>query len=121
MEFRNEEFAGTREPYRRLEGFQLNIDPPVPGLDIKYMAHLEDICDTPWVNGGQFIGTRGEWRRLEGFAIQLTGVAALNYNVFYMCHLQNIGDSSVYSNGQFCGIRGQYQRVEGIQIWVQRK
>lgn len=104
MEFRNGEFAGTREPYRRLEGFQLNIDPPVPGLDIKYMAHFEDICDTPWVNGGQFIGTRGEWRRLEGFAIQLTGVAALNYNVFYMCHLQNIGDSSVYSNGQFCGI-----------------
>lgn len=121
MEFRNGEFAGTREPYRRLEGFQLNVDPSVPGLDIKYMAHLEDICDTPWVNGGQFIGTRGEWRRLEGFAIQLTGVAASNYNVFYMCHLQNIGDSPVYSNGQFCGSRGQSQRVEGIQVWIQRK
>ena len=121
MEFRNGEFAGIRHSYRRLEGFQLNIDPPIPGLDIKYMAHLEDICDTPWVKGGQFIGTRGERRRLEGFAIELTGAVSPNYNIFYMCHLQDIGESPVYSNGHFCGSRGQWSRVEGIKVWVQRK
>src|ERR1700734_1629111 len=64
-------FAGTRGESLRLEGFSLTFAPPVPGLGIVYMAHLQDTGDTRWVSEGQFVGTRGQSRRLEGFAIRL--------------------------------------------------
>ncbi|MDZ4286788.1 MAG: tyrosinase family protein [Prosthecobacter sp.] len=115
----NDEFGGTRGESRRLEGFQINILPAVPGLSCSYMAHLQDIGDVPAVNEGQFIGTRGESRRLEGFAITLTGPAAASYNVSYMAHLQDIGDTAFYSNGQFCGTRGESRRVEGMLVRIQ--
>jgi uncharacterized protein YjdB len=118
MVFRQEQFAGTRGESRRLEGFQLTLDPPVPGLSLEYMAHLQDIGDTGWLSEGQFIGTRGLSRRLEGFAIRLTGSNAANYDVRYMCHIQNVGDSPMYANGAFCGTRGQSLRVEGMQVTI---
>lgn len=117
--YRENELAGTRGQSRRLEGFQIQIDPPVPGLSMRYMAHLEGIGDVPFVNEGQFVGTRGESRRLEGFAVELTGQAAPNFNVFYMAHLQNIGDTGFFQNGQFCGTRGQSQRLEAILVRVE--
>jgi len=117
--FRDNEFAGTRGQSRRLEGFQINFNPPVPNLGMRYMAHLQNIGDVPFVNAGQFVGTRGQSRRLEGFAIELTGSAAANFNVFYMAHLQGIGDTPFFQNGQFCGTRGQSRRVEGILVRVE--
>jgi hypothetical protein len=39
--FRDKQFAGTRHEGRGLEGFQIRLDPPVQGLSLKYMAHLE--------------------------------------------------------------------------------
>jgi len=117
--FRENEFAGTRGQARRLEGFQLRINPPVAGLSMRYMAHLQGLGDVPFVNEGQFVGTRGQARRLEGFAIQLTGAAAANFNVFYMAHLQGTGDTAVFRNGQFCGTRGQARRVEGILVRIE--
>lgn len=114
-------FAGTRGQSRRLEGFQLNFDPPIPGVGLRYMAHLQNIGDVPFVTDGQFVGTRGQSRRLEGFAIELTGPNAKDFDVFYMAHLEGIGDTQVFSNGQFCGTRGQSRRVEGMRVWVMRK
>jgi Matrixin/Putative peptidoglycan binding domain/Clostridial hydrophobic W len=116
--FRENEFAGTRGQSRRLEGFQLDITPPVPGLSLRYMAHLQGTGDVPFVVEGNFIGTRGEFRRLEGFAIELTGPAAGNFNVFYMAHLQGRGDTGFFQSGQFCGTRGESRRVEGILVRV---
>lgn len=117
--FRDNEFAGTRGQARRLEGFQLSLNAAIPGLSLRYMAHLEGIGDVGFVNEGQFIGTRGQARRLEGFAIELTGAAAGNYNVIYMAHLQGIGDTGYHRNGQFCGTRGQARRVEGILVRIE--
>ncbi len=116
--YRDGQFAGTRGESRRLEGFQITLDPPVPGLSLEYMAHLQDIGDTAWVSQGQFIGTRGEARRLEGFAIRLTGPNAEHYDVTYMCHIQNVGDSPTYANGAFCGTRGQSLRAEGLSVKI---
>jgi hypothetical protein len=117
----NGQFGGTRGQSRRLEGFQINIDPAIPGLSCRYMAHLQNIGDVPFVPEGQFVGTRGQSRRLEGFVIELTGPAAASYNVFYMAHLQNTGDTGLFSNGQFCGTRGQSRRVEGMLVRIQPK
>jgi len=118
LAFRDNEFAGTRGQSRRLEGFQLQISPPVAGLSMRYMAHLQGIGDVPFVNEGQFVGTRGQCRRLEGFAIELTGPVAANFDVVYMAHLQGTGDTGIFRNGQFCGTRGQSRRVEGILVRV---
>ena len=115
----DDQFAGTRGQSRRLEGFQLQFDPQVPGLSMQYMAHLQGIGDVPFVNEGQFVGTRGQSRRLEGVAIQLTGPAAANFKVIYMAHLQGTGDTVLFQNGQFCGTRGQSRRVEGILVRVE--
>ena len=114
----NNEFLGTRGQSRRLEGFSIKIDPPIPNLGIRYMAHLEDIGDVPYQQNGEFIGTRGQSRRLEGFAIELTGPAARKYDVLYMAHLQDRGDTPWCKNGQFCGTRGQSRRVEGISVRI---
>ena len=119
LNFRENEFAGTRGESRRLEGFRLQISPAVADLSMRYMAHLQNIGDVPFVNEGQFIGTRGQSRRLEGFAIELTGAAASNFNVVYMAHLQGTGDTGFFSNGQFCGTRGQSRRVEGILVRIE--
>lgn len=116
-----DEFAGTRGQSRRLEGFAIRIQPAVPGLTMQYMAHLQDIGDTPWCKEGDFVGTRGQSRRLEGFAIKLAGPNASHYTVSYMAHLQNIGDTSFLSDGEFCGTRGQSRRVEGICVRVNRR
>ena len=117
-EFQDAQFAGTRGESRRLEGFQINLNPPIPGVSIKYMAHVQEIGDTPWVNEGGFIGTRGQSKRTEGFAIQLTGPNASNYIVAYRGHIESIGDTAIHWDGQYCGTKGESKRLEGFQVWI---
>jgi hypothetical protein len=114
----HDSFAGTRGQSRRLEGFSLQFNPPVPGLSLQYMAHLQDLADTQWVSAGEFVGTRGQSRRLEGFAIRLTGLAAPGYTVMYMAHLQGTGDTGFCRDSQFCGTRGQSRSLEGMLVRV---
>ena len=57
----------------RVEGFQINIDPPIPGLNVEYMAHVEGVGDTPWLSEGELAGFRGQAKRIEGFAVRLSG------------------------------------------------
>ncbi|OCR02547.1 hypothetical protein BCD67_01285 [Oscillatoriales cyanobacterium USR001] len=117
--FAAQEYAGTRGKNLRLEGFGINIEPAIPGLSIQYMAHVEGVGDTAWLNEGELAGFRGKAKRIEGFAIRLIGPQAANYNVFYAAHIQNIGDVPTVSNGQYCGTRGKSLRIEGIKIWVE--
>jgi Clostridial hydrophobic W len=119
-EFGASEFAGTRGQAKGLEGFQIRLANPIPGLQIEYMGHLSGIGDTPWVSEGQFLGTRNENRSLEGFAIRLGGPEAAKYQVCYAAHIQNIGDSSTCANGQYCGTRAQALRIEAMKVWIER-
>jgi uncharacterized protein YjdB len=114
----NDEFAGTRGESRRLEGFQIAIEPPVGDLGLRYMAHIQDVGDASWVDGGGYVGTRDRSLRLEGFAIELTGDAARYYVVRYSAHLQGTGDTRYHYNGEFCGTRGEERRVEGLEVSV---
>ncbi|MEG3843548.1 hypothetical protein QT986_25340, partial [Microcoleus sp. herbarium14] len=113
--------AGTTGQSRRLEGFQINLDSPIPGLSMEYMAHVQDIGDTSWMREGQYVGTKGQSKRIEGFAIRLTGSQASKYDVFYQAHVEGIGNTPRVGNGQFSGTRGQSKRVEAISVWVQPK
>ncbi|NEN89248.1 MAG: hydrogenase [Okeania sp. SIO3H1] len=119
--FAGQEYAGTRGQGFRVEAFQINIEPSIPGLNLEYMAHVSDIGDTPWLEAGKLAGERGKARRIEGFAVRITGIQAGNYDVFYTAHVQNMGDLPVYSNGAYCGTRNQALRVEGIKVWIEPK
>lgn len=112
------EYAGTKAQGRRVEGFQINIEPPIPGLNVEYMAHVEGVGDTPWIGEGELAGFRGQAKRIEGFAVRLSGPQADKYDVFYSAHIQNIGDTEVSSNGEYCGTRGKALRIEGIKVWI---
>ena len=119
--FGGQEYAGTRGQGFRVEAFQINVEPSIPGLNLEYMAHVSDIGDTPWLEAGKLAGERGKARRIEGFAVRITGIQAANYDVFYTAHVQNMGDLPVYSNGAYCGTRNQALRVEGIKVWIEPK
>lgn len=115
--YHENQFAGARGQGWRVEGFQIDFQPSIGGLGLRYMAHLQGTGDTAYVSEGHFIGTRGENRQLEGFAIELTGDSASRYSVSYLAHVQNIGD--VYGrDGEFCGTRGGGMRVEGISVRI---
>lgn len=115
------EYAGTRGKGFRVEAFQVNIEPPIAGLNLKYMGNISGIGDTPWLEGGELAGERGRARRLEGFAMELTGPEANSYDIFYTAHVQNMGDLPVYANGQYCGTRNKSLRIEGMKVWIQPK
>jgi Clostridial hydrophobic W len=116
--FRHMEFAGTRAQSRRIEGFQIRIEPPAPCLSLQYMAHVEGVGDTSWIEEGEFAASRGESKRIEGCAFRLTGWQADCYDVFYTAHIQKVGDTNVSSNGEYCGTRGKGMRVEGMTVWL---
>ncbi|MEH1801099.1 MAG: hypothetical protein V7L13_18390 [Nostoc sp.] len=114
-------WAGTTGQSRRLEGFNLDFDPPSSDLKFEYMAHMELTEDSQWVQGGQFCGTKGKWYRLEGFAIRLVGSSSCDFDVYYQAHLQEDCNTPVYKNGEFCGTRGKSKRVEAMRVWVSKK
>jgi hypothetical protein len=118
--FHENEFAGTRGQGRQLEGFQIDFNPSIPNLGMRYMAHLQNMGDVPYVNAGQFIGTRSQGRRLEGFSIELTESEADNYEVLYKAHLQGSGETELCRNGQFCGTRDQARSVEAILVRIEK-
>ena len=119
--FAAREYAGTRGQGRRLEAFQINIDPAIAGLSLRYMAHIAAIGDTPLTPEGELVGERGKNRQIEGLAIELIGPQAPNYKVFYTAHIQNKGDVPVCTNGEYCGTKGQGLRIEGMKIWIEAK
>jgi hypothetical protein len=114
----NDKRAGTVGQARRLEGFEIAIAPPVADLSLRYMAHVQNIGDTPWATEGSFVGTRGRSLRLEGFAIEATGAAAQYYVVQYRAWLQDLGATQWCVGPAFCGTRGAHRRVEAIEVDV---
>lgn len=120
-EFADDDYAGTRGESRHLEGFAIAFVDRIPGLGIRYMAHVQNIGDTSWVGETEYSGTRGQGLRLEGFAIELTGPEAAKYDVHYLGHFARYGDSNVMSNGEFCGVRGEGLTIEALKVWVEAK
>lgn len=120
--FNNGGWCGTKGEERRLEGFQLWIDPPITGLSIRYRGHVQGQGDDlNWTMENNFCGTRGQGKRLEGFWIELTGPESSKYSIKYQAHLEGSGDTDVYHDGQFAGTKGQSRRIEAIKVWIEPK
>lgn len=119
--FSDHDVAGTQGESRRLEGVQLSFNPRMAGLGIRYMGHVENVGDTPWVGEGQYVGSRGDGLRLEGFAAELTGPLAEKFDICYLGHFSGHGDSNVIKNGELCGMRGESLCLESLKIWLEVK
>jgi uncharacterized protein YjdB len=66
------QFIGTRAESRRLEGFAIELTgAAATNYNVTYMAHLQNIGDTPFYQNGQFCGTRNQSRRVEGILVHV--------------------------------------------------
>jgi uncharacterized protein YjdB len=112
-------FAGTKGQSRQLEGFELRINPAIPGVSLEYMCHAADVGDMAWQSEGKYQGSRGAGRRMEGIAVRLTGPNAAHWEVGYQVHMADRGDGPVVFNGEYAGTRGESRRIEAIRIFIQ--
>jgi hypothetical protein len=120
INFTNEQYAGTKHEELRLEGFEVEIDPPRGNLDLCYRAYIEGDGFHPWVNGGTFVGTKDKGLRLEGFQIMLTGDAGdgEQYFVEYMAYEQDIAAVGPFLGPRYAGTQGESRRIEGLALSI---
>lgn len=111
------QMSGTSGQALRLEGINISLDNPIPGMKIKYQTHVQYDGWQDWKYDGDMSGTSGRSLRLEGIKIQLEGAPA-GYHVQYQVHVQNIGWQNWVQDGQMAGTEGQALRLEGIRIRV---
>jgi hypothetical protein len=149
LKYLDDEFAGTRDITVPLDGLRVDLNPPFPGLGLKYFAHVSAFGDTKMVSDGNFVGKLSgtasagisfgpigvstqsvspKW--IEGFAIELVGALAGDYDVNYNGYLGKggpqvpdggDGPTSTFSNGQFCGTRGEFRPMTAVRIWITKK
>jgi uncharacterized protein YjdB len=119
-DFINNEYAGTRDQGRRMEGFEVALVNPPGNLGLSYRVQVQNIGWMPWVDGGTYAGTQGQSLRCEAFEIVITGTGPdpLGYSVQYMSHLEDTGDIGPFSDGALCGTVGQRLRLEGMAVTI---
>jgi hypothetical protein len=69
---RDGEYAGVRDESLPLEEFAIELTGPnAARYDVYYMAHIQDIGDTPFSKNGEFCGSRGQGKRIEGILVRV--------------------------------------------------
>ena len=71
--------AKAANPKSRFCGFDLDIVPFTPNLNIRYKTIINKKGASEWATAGTFSGTTDRRRKLIGFAIELTGTLADQY------------------------------------------
>ena len=111
----NGESAGTTGQSRRLEAIKIKLENINGG--VQYKSHIQGIgWESSWKSNNQLSGTSGKGLRLEAIKINLTGEAALQYDVYYRVHAQGFGWLGWAKNGESAGTAGYGKRLEAIQI-----
>lgn len=96
---------------------------PLEALSIKGQVEYSSYSYTtgwqPTVNNGMISGTTSINRSIQGVKINLTGSAALQYDIFYRTHIGGIGWKDWTKNGSIAGITGSASNnIEAIDIQV---
>lgn len=91
-----------------VEGFTLELSPPIEGLGIEYMASVIGLGSTAWTAGGSPCGSAG--RAVEGFAIRLTGAQKDRYTIGYS------GNGVPASDGAYVGTVGQNKPLSSLRV-----
>lgn len=144
---RERTWVGTKGQGQRLEAFRIDhVAIFKHGLFyIEYMAHIQDIGDTPWHLATDYLPhSYGYWfnpgglssapqpgflgkteKRIEGFAIRIKAGQLRDldkkFDICYAAHLKDLGDTAIHRNGEFCGTRGQNRRVEAIYVYITKR
>jgi len=83
-----------------IEGFTVELSPPIAGLGIEYMAWITSQGPTAWLPGGTYCGSTVTGRSVEAFAMRLTGTYKDHYTLKYG------GNGAPASNGATAGNPG---------------
>ncbi|MDO9493424.1 hypothetical protein [Acetobacterium sp.] len=74
---KNGNFAGTAGKSQRVESIKINLE-NMPGYDVYYRGHVQNVGDTPMVDGewgwkknGEELGTTGSSQRLEELQVKI--------------------------------------------------
>jgi GH25 family lysozyme M1 (1,4-beta-N-acetylmuramidase) len=111
----NGETAGTTGKSKMLTGFAMYADSgTLLSGGIKYRTHVSNVGWQDWKANGEVAGKKKE--RIEAVCIKLTGVLALNYDVYYRAHVQDYGWLDWAKNGAEAGSTGYALRIEAIQV-----
>ena len=86
----------------KILGLSLEIDPPIPGLDIAYNLRFNKIGNIELGKNGQLVLMQDRRRKSIGFTVQLLGSKAPKYSLNYSLRTKD-GESFSGSNGSFCG------------------
>ncbi len=95
----------------------LNTTPPPisQGIQVNYLAHVQNVGWMNWQNNGDIAGTTGQSLRVEAVRLTLSGAPA-DMGIEYRVQVQNIGWMDWVSNGAIAGTTGLGLRIEAIQI-----
>lgn len=93
-----------------VEGFTLELSPPIEGLGIEYMASVIGQGSTAWTAGGSYCGSTVAGRAIEGFAIRLVGAQKDRYTIGYS------GNAALGNDGGYVGSVGQSTPLTSLRV-----
>ena len=97
----------------QIEGFTLQLSPPIQDVGLEYMASVATVGNTSWVAAGTYCGTTGRNLPIEGFAVRLTGANKALYSVVYS------GNGQFAAAGGYCGTTGTRIPITSLRIGIQ--
>lgn len=102
--------AAAYEGGANVEGFTLELSPPIEGLGIEYMASVIGQGNTAWTAGGSYCGSSVAGRAIERIAVRLTGPNKDRYTIGYS------GNGALASDGEYVGTVGQNKPLTSLRI-----
>lgn len=118
----DDEWIAASIPDDRLLGIQLQVDPFLPDLGIRYQVVLNNLGPTSIAENGTFCGTDDRRRKLIGFRAELTGSLAADYTVEYSGRFGNEDEIISARNGAFCGKgSGRGEALEAVKIKIVKR
>lgn len=108
---------GTSGMGKRLEAMTLTLN-GVPGYEIEYRVHAQNVGWTKWMSQGEVAGTSGLSYRLEGVEIRIVPAEkkVSQPYITYRSHVQNEGWLDWVSENSISGTSGKSYRMESINI-----
>lgn len=108
---------GTSGVSKRLEAVAFTLN-GVPGYEIEYRVHAQNVGWTKWMSQGEVAGTSGLGYRLEAVEIRIVPEAEMSTAPYitYRSHVQNKGWLDWVSESSLSGTSGKSLRMESIQI-----
>lgn len=117
----NGQISGTIGQGLQLEALKIsapNFNVFGDASSIKYCTHVQNMGWMNWTGADCISGTTGENRRVEAVKIELTGNAAVVYDVYYRVHSAQYGWLDWAKDGAPAGTEQLGKQAEAIEIRI---